>query len=438
MELQCLSFQSVTTVIPLYLHGNNLESAAHMCIYYKNVFLHKHVRKKFGVAELNRVYDGLVAAQIGELADKLHEVIVTVEKKIASETENDVENQRENDSLSSGRSRSSSAMSGGSVNSANSGVGTIVSDTNTFENSTNDTDTLHVQAGSTIHENIRESLNNTNNTSAASSIDGIENKGKGLEIPINQVILKNNTVATEEDDDAVEGLRCEDTESVVNESIDMLDGRLVGTTSSGELGKQSTGHEGEIHIEQEEIIRNSRDMNKLNGEEKLEQGRRKEVELHLVECEQKHNASENEFVESNSEYVNEELVVSSINGQNMGKSFENHEKLLVEETETDSVVSIANNISEVTLDEKSEVQKRQIIDASNLIVRNTRVTISPVVIATSDADALMEDADDLGFLPNMGLGQRRVSLNSLSSMDSAEVYFDQPFSNGKKYFNAVN
>ena len=103
MEIKAVSFLPVSGVIPLYMKSSMLEGAARLCLHNRNIFFHKHVRKRFGVKDLSKLQMKLVQAGCEDLAKEIDEIVNEVEKKVAVQVEDG--------STDSSRSRTGSVIS---------------------------------------------------------------------------------------------------------------------------------------------------------------------------------------------------------------------------------------------------------------------------------------------------------------------------------------
>lgn len=362
MELQCLIFYPVTSVIPLFIQRNDLASAANMCIRHGNVFLHKHVRKKFGVPDLYKIYDKLVSESKSELAELIHEVIVNVENKITNESENETS--------SSGRSRSGSAISGASTGSVLSGgVNNAMAETSAEEKVVRDSDLSNVQPKSDINQNLDDGCNGEieidNTKRERTKIRDLQNQDEGF---IRQ--LQNDDKIDKVKETAYAENTPESINNVKDVSVKVYDDTL-------EI-KQKVHNDTTLDEDKDE----EESRIKLPFEE---QNNSKNENLNTRSLESK---DESMPVECSNEQVNVDLGNTKSDPQ-----------IHQEDPKPDEI----NQISEM------------------------QMSASPGAVATvsADIDLNVENGDDVGFLPAVGLGTRRLSLTSLSSIESGEVNFDQ-------------
>ncbi|XP_053385025.1 uncharacterized protein LOC123535954 [Mercenaria mercenaria] len=415
MKLQSISFQSVTTVIPLFIRSNDIESAALLCINHRNVFLLKHVRKKIGLNELNSIYDKLVSGNMGVLADQIHEVIVNVENKISDESENETSG--------SGRSRSGSAISGTSVggvlsggsNSAITGNSSAIIEKNEIEMVTCDVDPKNPEIESDINQNLNKNHKDViSKDDISSDRPSLEDKTVRPDISCTSNVQKQSKFGNEiaEDVNKVEAVEYNNTavEDVENISVDDIDGKLEGEQEiideSVESDKRTeiNGDSFEEHMEKEG---NGLTGNVELGKEYEEQAKTENGEAKLKDS-----------LNGRKEDFNEKFVdTNTVNGIKQSLDIKENLAELVPENDNGTA--------------KSDLCTDHGYNTSNLHVSDVKGTVSPVALATNDADddLHMEVEDDVGFLPVVGQGARRLSLTSLSSVDSAEVYLDQPFPN---------
>lgn len=329
MKIECISFLPVTSVLPLYLKINNLNAAANMCSFHRQIFAHKHVRKRFGVTEMTKLYDNLVSSDMNDLAEQVREVLTDVEEKIAAEAELELSN------------------------------------------------SLSYQSKSSVLEKSDPMLN--------------ENK------PQNDI---NNDMVTDAQNDTEKS----DAEKVIeNQNGDHVAENKVDHTSQIKQLPEVTVSEfdkieiGTLQTQHTEDLRPGNEINGLDNDVKSEQ---------LTDT------------------VNGEICVAVLYDE-------------IDKSDTSNVHYTHIGDSEHIANDRKVEQNTVHSDlsttdpsVSRLVTPETHLRMSsPVSMDTSD-NLLLEDEDDVGYLPTKELGPRRLSSASLSSLSSAEVFVEPGFSFG--------
>lgn len=469
MEIQCVSFLPVTGVIPLFIKTSNLEGAAQLALHHRHIFLHKHVRKRFGVKELSRFHEKLLEARLSELAKDIKSVVKEVEDKMA---------EFEDGSTDSGRSRTGSEISVRS------------------EESVKLAEELKGTGGrnSVKNEEDMKSRTDLKNAGNVKMLNGVES-GKADENDLKfesersgakEDLESQSTVDITKEDIVVEEGR-NDKEDVVEEMghIEIVPGensrKIVGDSVVNEnnvLGNSSVAHG---------IENNAGEAVSVNSDNSLDEvdssvGAAVEGEVSdsllngpsLVHGELKNGGAETkrqtEIIDINLCHTSDLMTSGKLE---MGKYSEKMEgsglglnrikddlEIKVRTVETDKnaeTMCIENSNHNVVVSDIIKTDEKltgedtcAIPKAENVALNYNTLHPAPVLglslspgshvsMVTSDyqSEAFADNVDDLGSLSERGVKQRRSSVTSLSSLSSAEVTFDT-FPSGGNSFNCLS
>ena len=100
MQVHCLTLIPVSRVTALCLKSEAYINAASLCIFFKDSYCHRRKTGYFGLAELKQLYDILVKLKMSDSAESVHLTIVNTERKLAALSESG--------SSESGKSRTNS------------------------------------------------------------------------------------------------------------------------------------------------------------------------------------------------------------------------------------------------------------------------------------------------------------------------------------------
>ncbi|KAL4224655.1 Hermansky-Pudlak syndrome 5 [Mactra antiquata] len=360
MKIVCVTFLPIVALIPQYIKVNSLESAANVCLSYKHIFDLKQVRTIFGLSDMSKLHDKLVASELIDLADKIKEVVDVLEEKIAAE-----------DILEK-------------------------SDTHCSEKSA-----IIDEQGNIV----------TESTSVFKQVD--KDRGDDTNLDGCELIVRNS-----------------DVNSLVNKKVDSNVDSEINSLVKSEVNDDHIEHmitndkKGESNL----IFENGIKIESNTQETSITEDK---VTIEI-------NATKDKELNTNDD-SNNSLGASDVNGVNNNyNSVQMSEKLDNENvTLNNSEVNqfdISTNIEQTHKDlenDQSVVQINQEMTGSPvprlLVPESIPRTVSPVTMATNDS-LMLEDEDDVGYLPIKGTIVRRLSSTSLSSLSSAEVFMDTSYS----------
>ncbi|XP_052800532.1 uncharacterized protein LOC128231569 [Mya arenaria] len=372
MEVQCVSFLPVTVVIPLYMRLSNVETAADLCLRHREIFMHKHVRKRFATADLLKICNQLVGIELNEKAEKIHELIKEIEQKTVVDV--DLES-----SESSGKICSASLFSDiqeivvEPQNQRNNDTHNQVQHKATKHTSANNKDEIEIQS-SNLKENTNFGRNLDVGIKLDSIIEGTDTVGNGQHATsVNGFYNTYNTTGSDH---------------ILGESNE----EMQGSTHTPNVVEDESAYEIQEMTQQTNVLNEeSVDVFDMMGEMN---------NLPLDDT--------TGYTQSNSDC--EENKLTSI-------------------SQTDSPRILVNSAALVAENDSSNVREEYPIEQDSKTLNITDCNIETEI--TAEAKQMAEDEmfmenDVLGLLPAKVLLPRRSSLTSLSSMSSAEVMFDQP------------
>lgn len=446
MEIQCVSFLPVTGVIPLFIKTSNLEGAAQLALHHRHIFLHKHVRKRFGVKELSRFPEKLLEAGLHELAKDITSVIKEVEDRMA---------ELEDGSTDSGRSRTGSEVSVRS------------------EESVKLAEELKGAGGRNSVKNkedvkFRTDLKNAGNVQMVNGDEaGKADKSDGLK-------FESERIGTKEGLESQSMVDITKDDMFVEEGSKDKGGVVKGKEQQGKvLGNSSVAHGTENNVGEAVSVSSDNSLDEvdsnvraavedevsdslLNGHSlvsgKLENGgaetkRQTEViDINLCHTSDLMMSGKLEMG------INSERIEGSGLGLNRikddleikARTFETAEnaETLCENSNHNVVVSdVIKTDEKLTSEDTCAIPKLENVASDYNTLHLAPVlglSLSPgshVSMITSDyqSEAFSDNVDDLGSLRERGVKQRRSSVTSLSSLSSAEVSFDTFPSRGNSF-----
>ena len=387
MELAHISVSPVAEVVSLCLGVDNMAAAAKLCLAFKSVLHHKHVRKKLGLAELEKLYDSLMDSELYKLGEAFQAMIHEVENKIALDSSSD-----------SGRSRSSSvvsSLSGAEVHTyetSKSGVGNagseiLVSEKDASDFSNNgiverfgddatdgfmnvDLNVADVKSVEVL--NIGEILNKTEDVSDNTDVDTVNVTGRTHSSSGEDKCYDQRT-----DKDMKWENNVRINGGVVNESSDTDSAINIVITKSS---PQSTNH----------FYHNSSD----------------------------HNNS----IKEDDTPSTDTPVIRNIAKQPVDIVEDSVDKISLDESSKDSGISEIRLASKDSRDSLTEQAGLQVETSGEPCSSPVPGSVAMETVVAFDE---MLDDDDISDLRSRFQGSRRSSLTSLSSFDSAEVTMDQ-------------
>ena len=475
MQVHCLTLIPVSRVTALCLKSEAYINAASLCIFFKDSYCHRRKTGYFGLAELKQLYDILVKLRMSDSAESVHLTIVNTERKLAALSESG--------SSESGKSRTNSFVDKDTSekNFNHKPDNCAISDNKIVHNRHVEVDGAD-RTGIDVHGNLAAPLIEGSEADLVTEIKISDGTREGNVERVNmsksehkeiQNIPEGGSDLTQNHTETYQVLQCERND--LHETNDERSNGVIQTTANEELvqtiDSQVAQNHGASYNENVCVETNlSVSLEAQNNEQDKSTGMPDNKIIHHIESttnrdEKKLMAFEDAVITKdksddviqtsgeNSENLKNEISENLTNDK--GKHYDTGQvsasndnskescdigaeesiKLVLdtnietEEVFPEVVIRVADdeNYLEAKTDPLLDNTVLPNVNTSDLINQSLAQSASPLptsYLKSDETDDIFEDDLDLQNRSS-GMGSRRTSLTSLSSLSSAEVYLEQ-------------